>query len=500
MINTLLVAAREFRQILNTRGFWMTLLAVPLALTVSVAAGRFFGPQFNVAYVLVDASGQYAPAIERRIERDYQRQVLGDLSTYAARWKVGSADPGAVWARGPTWFTDAQIDAFVAQGGVAEAMRRIRPRLPDDAPVFKPPPRPYLSYPPPRGAPVDQGPERFGSALTPLMRGDVATTEGKRPLALAVYIPKDFGQPGAAARMWTNGRPNGPLVETIRSELSAALRLRVLEASGLPPDRAAGVEAISAPIQLTVPPSGGGRAQMTIRSALPLALVYLLLVTAVTTGSMMLQGVIEERSNRLLESVLACIRPGELMYGKLLGLGAVGLTIVAVWIGFAAGAAYATPGFMADLMRPALSALDQPWMIGALIFYFLSGYLIVSTAFLTIGSLSDSLQDAQGYLTPVMMGIMLPVILMMQATLRSPDAILTKVMSWIPVYTPFAMLARLGNGVPLPEMLGTGALLVAFLALELFLLGRVFRASLLSSGQPPKLGAFARLMFQPQKD
>ena len=69
-------------------------------------------------------------------------------------------------------------------------------------------------------------------------------------------------------------------------------------------------------------------------------------------------------------------------------------------------------------------------------------------------------------------------------------------MSWIPLYTPFAMLARLGSGVSMMEILGTGVLLAVFVTLELMLLGRVFRASLLNTGQPPKLGAFLKLMLR----
>jgi ABC-2 type transport system permease protein len=185
------------------------------------------------------------------------------------------------------------------------------------------------------------------------------------------------------------------------------------------------------------------------------------------------------------------------MYGKLLGLGAVGLTIVAVWGGCAVAAAFSAPGFVSDLLRPSLEALDKPWIIAAMIFYFLSAYLMMSMLFLAIGSLSDSMQDAQSYLMPVMMLIMLPVIMMMQATLRTPDSVFVHVLSWIPLYTPFAMLARLGGGIPLMEMLGTGVLLIVFVGLELMLLGRVFRASLLSAGQPASLKVFGRLMFSP---
>ena len=119
-----------------------------------------------------------------------------------------------------------------------------------------------------------------------------------------------------------------------------------------------------------------------------------------------------------------------------------------------------------------------------MIFYFLSGYIVLSMVFLAIGSVSDSMQDAQAYLTPVIMLVMIPVIILMQAALRSPDEFIVHLLSWIPLYTPFAMLARLGTGVSRAEILGTSALLVVFMALELMVLGRIFRASLLSAGKP----------------
>ena len=493
---TLLVAAREFRQILATRGFWVMLLVVPFAIAVSSFGSSVLAPKPSVAFTIVDASGDYRPAVERGLELDYQREVLRELAAYVDRWKLAPVDPGAPWARPGGWLAEAEVQRFIAEGGAPAATRRLQPHLPDGAPAFKPPPRYFIEVPPPSGVPTDQGPEAFGRAVASSLQGDVQTPDGKRPYALAVYIPKTFGAPGAVARMWTNGRFNGGLFNTIRDRLTAALRLRALQASGLSAEAAAGVQTLAAPIQVSEPPAGSGRGLVVARSIVPLALVYLLLVTAMTTGSMMLQGLIEERSNKLLESVLACIRPGQLMHGKLLGLGAVGLVIVTVWAGCATGAALSAPGFVADLLRPSLKALDQPWIVAAMIFYFLAGYLILSMLFLAIGSVSDSMQDAQAYLTPVILMFMLPVIFMMQAALRSPDSILVQVLSWIPFYTPFAMLARLGTGVPLAEMLGTGALLAGFVALEFWLLGRVFRASLLNAGQPAKPAVLIKLIFQ----
>jgi ABC-2 type transport system permease protein len=481
MNRILLVAARDYRQTVATRAFKITLLIVPLMIAISAGATSFLRPPATVAYVMADATGRVAPVIEHRLEVDYQRQLLRDLSTYARRWNA--AEPGDGWA------DDAAVESFIRDGGAAAALRRMN--LPAGTPAFKPTVRPYLRVPVPPDVPTDRGADAFGRALAPYLARDIQTGEGKRALAVALYIPSQ-----GSARVWTNGRASGALISIVQDERTRLARLATLRANGVDAVTATRIEAMQAPLVVSAPPPGGGREQMTVRSVVPLGLVYLLLMSALITGGMMLQGVIEERSNRLLEAVLACIEPREMMLGKLIGLGAVGLTILAAWVGCALFAAFAIEGAMADYLRPSLAVLDQPWMILAMIFYFFSGYLILAMAYLTIGSLSNSMQDAQAYLMPVTMGVLLPVMLMVTSTLQNPGGWLPQVMSWIPVYTPFAMLARLGTGVSVTEILGTGLLLVVFVAVEMILLGRVFRASLLNTGQPPRLGAFLRLMLK----
>src|SRR5690606_35725358 len=326
--------------------------------------------------------------------------------------------------------------------------------------------------------------EAFGEAITPLMKEEIETASGKMPLALAIYIPENFGASAAAARVWTNGRFNSGLLNVVQDELTKELQLGVLQASGVSSETATQVQSLTAPIIITEPAAGEERGFFATRSVIPVALMYLLMITAITTGSMMLQGLIEERSNKLLESVLACIHPSALMNGKLLGLGGVGLGIILVWAGCAVAAALSSSGAIADALRMSIDALDQPWMWGAMIFYFLAGYLILSTIFLGIGALSDSMQDAQSYLGPVLLIFMLPLIMMMQASLRDPDSTVTQVLSWIPIYTPFAMLTRLGSGVSLAELIGTTVLVVLFIAAQLIVLGRLFQASVLNAGKP----------------
>jgi len=496
MRNILLVAAREYKSIASTRGFWVMLLVLPVVIGFSQVAGRFFRPQSESAYVIVDASGDFAPSIEQRLKLNYQRVELSAFSGYVQRWELGKVKPDAVWAQGERWFSDEQVEQFMAEGGIDAAAQIVKPHVPKEAPAYEIDRPNYTRAELPPGVNGTDGADKLAEDLAPFLKDSIATSEGERPLSLAVYIPAEVGA-DSPVRMWTNGAPNTTLVDNVRNEITRVLRARALEASGLAPEQAAAITSISVPLTLSAPPQGAGREQVVIRSVLPLAMVYLLLVTVMTTGSMMLQGVIEERSNKLLESILATVHPAQLMHGKLIGLGAIGLTILGVWVGAAVGAALMVQGVVADIVKPSLAAIE-PWMFGAMLFYFVAGYLIISMLYLAIGALSNSLQDAQSYLMPVIMIIMLPVVFMMVSVAQQPNGVFPVALSWIPFYTPFAMLARMGGGVSMMEVLGTGLMLAAFVVVEMILLGRLFQATLLRTGQPPKFGAFIAMMFGQQ--
>ena len=109
---------------------------------------------------------------------------------------------------------------------------------------------------------------------------------------IALAEGENFGRPGAVARVWTSGRPDNGLLDQMRDSLTAALQRQSLQRSGLSPAAAAQFETLRAPVAISEPPPGKGRSVIAIRSIVPIALVYLLLITAITTGSMMLQGVV----------------------------------------------------------------------------------------------------------------------------------------------------------------------------------------------------------------
>ncbi|KLE34523.1 ABC transporter permease [Aurantiacibacter luteus] len=484
MRDVLLVAIREIRQITATKGFWIMLMALPVAIAVSGFASSAFAPEDSTAYTVVDETGTIGEGITERLALRDRQQELRDLAEYAERYDLQAIDPQAPWADRQAWLSEAEVRRFAEAGGAEAAVERIAPDLPAGVPPFELEDPSYVAVPLPDGVALTAANGEMGSALQAAFENDIAVDGRTLPYGAVLYIPQNFGEPGAAARVYTNGRSNQTLIQAFRDGLDGALRDRMFAAQGIAPATAQAIEGMAAPLAVIDPPPGSGRTEVMTRSLVPLALVYLLLITAVTTGSMMLQGVVEERSNKLFESVLACIRPDALMQGKLLGLGAVGIVIVLVWAGTGLAGAMYFEGFAAEVVKPSLAALDDPLLIAAMIFYFFAGYIVLAMLFLAIGAVSESMQDAQSYLTPAILLVMIPVMILMQAAIGSPNSPVVQVLSWVPLYTPFAMLARLATGVATWEILGTIALMVAFIWIELKLLGRIFRASLLNDGKP----------------
>jgi ABC-2 type transport system permease protein len=483
--NILIIAGREFRQILGMRSFWLTLLILPIAFSIGPLAQRFLDDDEPDRVMIIDRSGgREARAIAERVALDRDRQVLADLSRYVQRHHLEAADPAALWSQHDRWYGDADVARFVASGGLRAALPEIRSVAAKDTPEFDPPKADFEVVLVP-AALANIPDARLGEALKPLLK---PRDKAVKAVDYVVLVPASFGA-SPVVRLWSNRDPSPKFVAAIQAVLTRDLRMHYLAAQGISPASAQAASEITPALAISTPPPGGGaREAMLVRSVLPLAAAYLLMMSLMLSGSWMLQGTVEERSNKLLETVLACVSPEELMYGKLLGTVGVGILMIAVWIGCGVFAAYATQGAIADMIRPALDPLSSPGTILAMIYFFIVGYVTISVFFLAIGAMSDSMRDAQGYLMPVIMIILLPITILMQAVLGgSTGGVMMEVLTWVPIWTPFAVLARLGLGIPAWEVIASGAILGAFTAIELLLLGRLFRASLLAQGQRPTL-------------
>jgi polyvinyl alcohol dehydrogenase (cytochrome) len=483
MRRVLLITTREYRRILGLPAFWIISLLIPLIVAAVPLAQNLFSKSRTAGYVLVDKSGRYAAQIKQRVELDYQRQVLIDLLVYAREWRDGSttaASEGRLQTEQSS--SDAAVENFVAAGGAPAVLRLLRPRLLSSAPPFLAPPRSFVELPLPSDVATDSV-DSFGASIGPHFQETATTRAGKAPLGVAIYIPGDVDS-GGRVSVWASGPASAALIQDLRLELTQALRLNALRGSGVDPLSAAQIESLSAPLSMAAPRTSAAGGAAVIHSALPLVLVVLLIIATFITGSMMLQGLVEERSNKLLEAVLACVSAEELLIGKLLGISAIGLSIVSVWGSAIIGIIHAEPSSPLRFLLPALGSLSQtPWVATAMIFYFLAGYLTIGMVFLAVGAISDSMQEAQSYLVPLVLLIALPVGGLVSLILRDPNALVPRIFSWIPLYTPMTMLARIQGGVSSFEIFGTAFALLIFGALELYLLGYLFKNQLIQTGQ-----------------
>lgn len=484
MRNIFLVAGREFRQVIQLKSFWLTLLLIPVALALGPILGDKLEDTDPAHIVVIDrAGGTTRAAIEQRFAFEHEREVLSDLSRYVRRHGLESADPQAAWAQHDRWYTPADVAAFRQAGGLDAALAKINAVKDEATPAFTPPAAEFTFADPPSDLASADG-STLQAGVDRLLKTDESAAErADTVLLIGANYPAD-----PTVRLWANEQPRQALMAPLQETLTADLRQRLLTAGGMSPQAALAVQGAAPALAVTTPPpGGGGKEAMLVRSIVPLALAYILMMGLMLSGSWMLQGSIEERSKKLLESILACITPEELMYGKLLGALAIGLSMLTVWLGTGAAVAFATHGAIADLIRPALAPVTSPGAIATLIFFFIAGYIAISIIFVAIGAMADTMSEAQGFLMPVLLAILLPVTFLMQAIIAGNSGPMVQVLTWVPIWTPFAVLARLGAGIPTLELLGAAAVLTAFIALEVVFLGRLFRASLLAQGQKPGL-------------
>ena len=498
--NILLVAKRELLQILKMRSFWLTLLILPIALALGPVLGETLADDEPTRVAIIDRSNAAtAKAIEARFALDETQFLLRELARYVERYDLQAADPGAIWAQRGRWYTPADIAAFEAAGGVDAALKAIEAARPDGVPQFEAPAHDYKFNAAPAALRAASGPAFDKAKFDKVAQSVLANDPDDANPEIIVLIPDSYPA-DAAIGLYSADEVRGSFVAKLQDVLTTDLRTRLLAESGVTGERAALVQTIAPRIATTTPPPGGGaREVLLVRSIVPLALAYILMMSLMLSGSWMLQGSIEERANKLLESLLACISPEELMYGKLLGGLSVGLMMISVWAGCAGVAAFATQGAIADMIRPALEPISSPGIIAAIIFFFIAGYVAISAIFVAIGSLADSMSEAQGFMMPVLLIILLPITFLLQAIIAGNDGVIVQILTWVPLWTPFAVLARLGLGIETWELVGSGIMLAAAIAVELVLVARLFRASLLATGQKPKLAQLLQRFRRPSE-
>lgn len=259
-----------------------------------------------------------------------------------------------------------------------------------------------------------------------------------------------------------------------------------------------------------------------VASTLGLILTIVIYVFIIMYGSMVMQGVMEEKTNRIIEVMISSVKPYDLMMGKIVGIGLVGLTQVFLWgiltrvlvagslfffggnasleevmnVQMAAqGAGNLMPAEASSELNLQIQEIINSinfQMIGiCFVFYFIGGYLLFAALFAAIGSALEQPEDSQQFMTPILI-LMVFSLYAGIYSMDNPDGPLAFWCSMIPFTSPIVMMIRLPFDIPIWELLVSFALLFATAILTVWFSAKIYRVGILMYGKKPGIKEMLR--------
>lgn len=231
-------------------------------------------------------------------------------------------------------------------------------------------------------------------------------------------------------------------------------------------------------------------------------------------GAQVMRGVIEEKNNRVVEIIISSVKPFQLMLGKIVGIGLVGLTQFLLWI-ILSGSLLTVGGLILANQMPeafsteeiasmsssvptsaltqqdslltdvqgTLAGIDFPYLIGCFLIFFIGGYLLYSALFAAVGSAVDNETETQQFMLPITMPLLFTYVMSFGVLIKDPHGPLSFWLSMIPFTSPIAMMVRVPFGVPFWQLSLSIVLLIAGFILTTWVASRIYRVGILMYGK-----------------
>lgn len=460
------VAWREFTATVLTKGFLVGVILLPVIMLVAVPAAMFLvnmkPPPVEGRVALIDRTG--AGGGPGAVAPEFEARFAPGAIEEAVRQRAREAGEAA----------QKQVERMVPQqpgmagmpdmAAAAEAAIDV-PRL--SAEVLAP----------------DADVEAAKKALL-----ETPADKSEQKLALIVTDPdavllgegKDrFG----AFQLYTRAKLDARVQALIRSQARESVIQARLKASGQDPARVRALMRMDIPDAVAVTREGEKKTSEIQQMMLPLAFMMLLWISVFTGGQFLLTSTIEEKSNRIMEVLLSAVSPMQLMTGKILGQMAAGLLILTVYSGL---------GIVGLIIAARMDLIEWQNLLFLGVFFFIAFFLIASMM-AAVGAAVTDIHEAQTLMTPIMVVVMLPMLLMMPI-IWNPDSTLATVMSFIPPINPFVMVLRLSSSSPPPlwqTLLSIGVGIAAVLVM-LRVAAKIFRIGVLLYGKPPNFATLIK--------
>lgn len=325
----------------------------------------------------------------------------------------------------------------------------------------------------------------------------------KKELSAYIYIPEDVLEIGVRESAVRDSEPEEKKVEYVSEHTTDFEKLRALNGvlnnviiekrlkrEGLDPQKVAqyikrvGLQPIKITKKGEEKDTGG-----TFMISYILALIIYMAI--LIYGQVIMRGVIEEKSSRVVEVVLSSLKPFQLMMGKILGIGAVGLTQFSIWTLFGIGASVYGTSFIPAGVNFSMPSIPAHVFVYFVVFFIL-GYFLFGTLYAAIGSMVNSEKEAQQLVMPITMFLIVPIMLMI-FIIRAPNSSIAVFLSFIPFFAPILMFLRITVLLPPFGQIGASiVILILTILLMIWLTAKIYRVGVLMYGKRPKFAEIVR--------
>ena len=328
--------------------------------------------------------------------------------------------------------------------------------------------------------------------------------EGPLEVASIIYVSPD----GRTVEHWEENAGAGISNGKIASTIELLAQRKTFADQGVDPNILKQAERAEAKLQQKVPRAAdeGVSTDRTLEDDIPrvvsVIVAFFLWIMIFSVVNYLLMGTIEERSNKIFDTLLTSVKLPQLLAGKLIAVLGVSVTLTSFWlVGGTLFTTYVSPSLSPEIVGGILTGVSEmlkPSMVIPALISFVLGYLMYGALFLAVGSLCDTVQEAQTLMTPLIILLMAPLAIG-AISIENPDSSLVQMMTWVPFFTPFLLILRMPIDPPMWEVIAQMGLMVVSTIVILWIATRIYRAGAVNGAGMSDVGTWMRNMIPGMK-
>jgi len=451
------VAVREFVATVATKGFIIGIVITPIIMLVAIFGMKTLfneeAPRIEGEVAIIDPTGEVFDGVHDYLQPEAIAERRGDLEELAEQ-QVPEELKQLAGSSGRAEAARVALDAILGEVPQLDVVRlEVR-------------------------ANVDE-------AKKPLRAGD-APSGGR--LALIVIHDDAVAKQDDQERFGSYDLfVKEKLDDRIESEIKSGVRAAIVDSrvrlAGLDLTQIQALTSVTRVRSRTVTEEGEKETNEILNALMPMAFMLLLFVSVLSGGQYLMTTTIEDKTSRVVEVLLSAVSPMQLMTGKIIGQMAVGLLILGAYAGMGLGAlvAFALVGM-----------LELSLLVYLIIFYFIA-FFVIASLMAAIGAAVNEMREAQTFMTPVMLTMIIPWVLWMPIS-RDPNSTFAVITSFLPPINTFVMLLRMTSTSPPPLWQVWLSILVGIASAyaAVWFAAKVFRIGILMYGKPPDFKTLIR--------